>query len=317
MNSVEGVPLDCSIEEVGRYRELRAQNDGDFQNQYKLPPFRLDPAEVYEFLVEAEKAVIPTGDYEAGSAQKADDILVIEGNNGVIFTTEHATSHYRIKDEGVFDKKLHEAGTAALGKTVAEHTKNYALIPRGLQAGDANRDDGHPLREKMTEIIALPVSKAHLSIHGMVRAHASAIRDTRGFSVMLGIGNKPSEATMTLKNAMVDTGRDLGLNIGVNKPHLRFNLKKNIPVMLDSQTIATQVYSAPKRATRGWAESEADRLGKRDSFAAIQVEISAVLRVHPWEENSISFPTRRDREIGAYLGYHFMLAAAQSTELIS
>ncbi len=171
--------------------------------------------------------------------------------------------------------------------------------------------------ERITGIIALPVSRAHLSIHGMVRAHASGIRDNRGFSVMLGIGYKPTNATMTLKDAMYETGQDLGLRVGVNRPHMRFDIRNKKPVMADEFNIATAVYSAPKRATRGWAESEAERLGKGDSFAAIQVEMSDVLRVHPWEEDLFKFPTRRDREIGAYLGYHFMLAAARSAELIS
>ena len=317
MSQPEVVPLDCDVAEVWRLREIRAENDADFQNGYKLPRFSLDPAEVYEFLAEAEREIIPAGDYDNGSAQKPDDILAIEGTSGVLLTTEHATSHFRVKDSGQFDKKLHEGGTAALGKTVAQGTNSYGLIPIGRQTGDANRDLQHPLREKMTEVIALAVSRAHLSIHGMARAHASGIRDNRGFSVMLGIGHKPTEATMALKDAMYEAGQDLGLRIGVNKPHMRLDIRNKKPVMADEFNIATAVYSAPKRATRGWAESEAERLGKSDSFAAIQVEMSDVLRVHPWEEDSVRFPTQRDREIGAYLGYHFMLAAARSAELIS
>lgn len=313
----EGVRLDCSIDDVVRYREVRQQNDADFQNKYELPAFSLDPVEVYEFLVEAEKEIIPSGDYDRGSAQQPDDILEIKGTGGVLLTAEHATAHYRIKGDGIFNSKLAEAGTAALGKTIAHHTNNHALIPKGLQTSDANLDTKHQIRGKMSEVISLPISTAHLSVHGMVRAHAAAIRDTRGFSIMLGIGHKPSDATCSLKDAMVETGKDLGLKIGVNKPHIKFDLINKTPVLADSQTLATAVYSAPKIATRAWAESEAERLGKADLFAAIQVEISDVLRVHPWEENTVKFPTRRDREIGAYLGYHFMLEAARSADSIS
>jgi hypothetical protein len=317
MHRAEAVVLDCTLEEAWQSREARAINDANFQNTYELPVFELDPNEVYERLNNLERTIIPNGDYDEGTATIKDDILVVSGTNGVLLTAEHATNHFRIKENGVWDKKLHEGGIAAIGKSVANDTHNDALIAIGRQTGDANRDESHILKEKMAEVISLPISKAHLSLHGMSRAHASSIRDKHGFSVLLGLGSKPSDATMTLKDAMCATGQDLGLRIGVNKPHLKFDLKNRAPILIDGTNIMTQVYSAPDRTTRGWAQMVASKLDKDQSFAAIQVEISDVLRVHPWEEDVITFPSKRDRAIGAYLGYHFVLLAAKSAKLIS
>lgn len=318
MSLTEGVPLGSyTTDEVWHFHELRAANDADFQNRYKLPDFSQDPADVYERLNDLEKGLVPVGDYFEGSATKDDDILPILGVNGTLLTAEHATVHVRVKEDGARSRKLHEGGTGALAIAIALDTDSFGLIPKGRQTGDANKDKSHPIKEKISEIVAFPISHTHLPFHGMIRAHALEIEARRGFSAQLGIGNNPSEATLALKDVMEENGKNLGLNVKTNKRHIKINIKEQRPVLLDDHTLATQLYSAPKLATRGYSESEARRLGKGDSFAAIQVELSDVLRVHPWEEAKVRFPTQRDREIGAYLGYHFLLAAVNSAnELI-
>jgi hypothetical protein len=310
MNALSGVSLNnYTPTQAWELREIRAVNDADFQRNYQIPELLLDPAEVYEQLAHIERQLASNNDYQIGSAAKDDDILIIAGKSGILLTAEHATLHYPLQKDGTRRTKTPEGGTGALSIMVAENTQSHALVANGRQTGNANSDETHPFKDKMTEVISLPISRAHISIHGMMRAHASRIGAKHGFSVMIGVGDEPSEATIEFQKSLLTIGKDLGLRVSVNKPHLSFDTKAKLPRMLGDGTVKTEVFKAPNKTTRGWAQKVAKDLGKNGVFATVQLELSDVLRVHPINEEDFSFPSKRDREIGAYLGYQFVLAA--------
>lgn len=309
MSVPEGVMLDCLPEEAEQFRMGRQEADAAVST-YQLPELPDDPSVIYEYLRVQERQCIPKDDYEAGSARKDDDLLIIRGNSGVLLTAEHATVQRRRQPDGTVAAKEEDSGTAALVVNALE-TFSDGIVAIGRQTGDANHDEHHPTKDHITKIIIQAEDMSHLSLHGMKRAHTSRPRDPRGFSAQLGLGNKPSEATLALKDLLVETGKQYDLRIGVNAPHIRFGSKTGKILLNEDGSIKTITFAAAgPNTTRAHSQAVAESLGRNDSFAAIQIELSDVLRSHP--EALISFPSQRDRELGAYLGYLFIRGAVES-----
>ncbi len=156
------------------------------------------------------------------------------------------------------------------------------------------------------------VDKAHLAIHGLEHGYGRCPKDQRGRSVQLGIGDNPSDASRTLAHDyLTGIGKDLDLIVGVNDPHLRF--KNGRPVLSDDgQRILTGNYKGSGNTTRTYAQAKAEELGQGDTFAPVQIELSRVLRIPDPNPEKHPFPTQRDRELGAYLGFLFVRLATES-----
>jgi hypothetical protein len=310
MSSREGVILSCSLEEAQQYYEQRERNDLAVSGYDIRVDLQDDPRQVYERLEGTELHIIPNKDYVNGSAQRDDDLLVITGESGVLLTAEHATWCIRRKTGGLTTPKGPEPGTAAIGNEVALDTNSSAIVAIGRQKGQPHKDRHHRFKDAMAEVIALPCSEAHLSIHGMRHGLAEQPLDTKGFSVLLGRGMSPSPATNALLDYMLETGKDLGLRVGVNQPFMEFDRKTKKPILTEEGLVKSTVYLAPPHTTRGYSQSLAEELGKGDSFAAVQIELSAALRLRGSEDRP--WPSERDRVLGAYLGYLFVRSAANS-----
>lgn len=310
----ESVALDCSIDEVINYRERRLLADADVLNY--VPIRFLDGSlGIHEHLADIEDQMSNNGDYGVGSASEDDELEVISGLSAVLLTAEHATNHRRLRaDKSEIFTKDRDFGTGSLAKSTAQITSSDAIIAIGRQTGDANRDRFHSLKAKMTEVMSLKSSKAHLAIHGMGRALASNIRDTRGYSIQIGIGPDPSEATRTLVyDYLVGGGQRLGLNMGVNQPHLAF--KNGQPELTESgQAIKTRAfagtgfYKGIGHTTRDHSQEVARELGIDNDFASVQLEISSALRRSP----EVGFPRIQDLYLGAAIGYLFVKMAVES-----
>jgi hypothetical protein len=264
-----------------------------------------DIAVVYSRLLNAEERLVPNGDYLNGSARVDDEVLVLHGLSRVLLTTEHATMQIR---KSVL--KEADMGTGALGEVVAQDTNSTAIIAAGRQTSDANYELDHPLKAAMSEIINLPQNRAHLSLHMLDRGRASNPSDYRGYSVMLGIGNKPSEATLALKDFLLEVGSDLDLRVGVNTPHINFDKNHKLRHNEDG-TIRTVTFAAAgPNTTRTFSQILTEQIGKDDSYAAVQMEINEVLLVR--QNDEVDYPSEFDRRLGAYLGYLFVRKAAES-----
>src|SRR3989344_1011348 len=312
MSAPEGVILDCLLEEAQQLQSERQETDAFF-SAYEVPDLSDDPAVIYEYLRATERWLVPNDDYEVGSAQKANDLYIIRGNKGVLLTAEHATVQQRRQPDRTIAAKEEDSGTGALVIVNALETFSNGVVAIGRQTGDANHDETHPFKELIGKIIIQSEDMAHLSLHGMKRAHAAKPRDPRGFAVQLGIGSDPSEATLALKDYLVEIGEQYDLKIGVNSPHIRFGSKTGKLLLHEDGSVKTVAFSAANpNTTRAYAQAVAERLGRGDSFAAIQIELSDVLRSHP--EALVSFPSQRDRELGACLGYLFVRCAIESID---
>lgn len=260
---------------------------------------------IYERLQDAEATLVPGKDYLVGSAKVDDEVLVLHGLNRVLLTAEHATIQTRREKA-----KEADMGTGALAEVVAQDTNSTAMIAIGRQTSDPNYDTDHPFKTAMCKVLELSENRAHLSLHMLNRGRASKPEDTHGYSILLGIGNNPSDATLALKDSIVTIASDLDLRVGVNQPHINFD-KNHRLVRDDEGNLKTVTFAAAgPNTTRSFSEALAGHLGKYSEFAAIQVEINEVLL--KLQNDEVDFPTQLDRELGAYLGYLFVRMAVES-----
>lgn len=302
----ESMPLGCTAEEAWQLQLDRESYDATVTSYASgLMDSKIDISAIYGRLLGAEERLVPNYDYLNGGAKIDDEILVLHGLSRVLLTAEHATMQRRN-----FATKEADMGTGALGEMVAQDTNSTAIIAVGRQTGDANYDAEHSLKKAMSEIIQLPENQAHLALHMLDRGRASHPQDKRGYSIMLGIGKKPSEATLALKNYLLGAGSDLDLRVGVNDPHINFDGNHKLKLNEDGTVRTVTFAGAGPNTTRTHSENLAKQLSKNDSFAAIQLEINEVLLVR--QNDEVAFPSQSDREIGAYLGYLFVRTAAES-----
>jgi hypothetical protein len=293
--------------------ELRAQRraaDLAVSSYVELPiSFGPQINEVYEVLTETENLLIPNRDYSNGSAAVENSIVVVPGANQVLLTAEHATN--QVRDSNLKDADF---GTGALAHMVARTANQTAIIANGKQTSDANYEPIHPLKEAMVGVMADERNKAHLALHLLYRGRASQPKHKRSYSVVLGIGKKPSEATMELKDQIVESGKDLGLKMVINKPYVIFNKNKQLKFNSDGSVKKITFAAAGPNTTRSFSQATAEKLGKQ-VFAAIQLEINEVLLVGQEvssKKKSMDFPTQFDRELGAFIGYHFTKMATEA-----
>jgi hypothetical protein len=265
-----------------------------------------EPAvEIYSRLLGAEEMLFPAGDYLNGSALVDDKVLILHGLSRILLTAEHASIHLR-KGE----PKEADMGTGSLAEVVAQDTNSTAIIAAGRQTSDANYTLNHPVKEAMAELVRLPENRGHFALHMLDRGRASHASDEQGYSFMLGIGKSPSEATLEAKDKMLEFGSDLGakLRVGVNEPHITFK-DQQLNRHEDGSVKTVTFAAAGPNTTRTYSQSLAERLGKNDSFVAMQIEINEVLLVK--QNDEVDFDTITDRELGAYIGYLFTKKAVE------
>lgn len=311
MNINSPVELGCSPEEASRWRSRRLNGDADYSS-YPISKLTVDPAEIYSQMQAAEHALVLNEDYVLGSAQEDDEVLLLPGDNVVLLTAEHATSQQRADGSGVRKLKSYDTGTGGLVSVVASSLGSTALIATGRQSGDANNDVSHPFKDQMTKIIIDSSNRAHFSAHGMAGGAAANITDEKGFKVMVGIGNKPSNATKALADFMLQIASDYELRIGINQPQMRFDTKTKMPIMDDEGRRVKRITFAGGGAgtTRTYAQTIAEESGKRDEYAAVQLELSTSVRL--LSSNFRTYRSEGDAQIGATLGYLFLRDAVKS-----
>lgn len=305
---------DISDVDAWKFRQQRVQNDANvasypqFEDREGVQYDQETVHTIYDRLVKAEEEIAPGGNYETGSAWQPDEILTIDGGKGVLLTAEHATTHQRAGEP-----KEADMGTGGLAKVVAEDTNTTALIASGRQTSDAYHDPDHPIKPAIADIIRADENRALFALHMLDRGRASEPEQTRGYSVLLGIGDNPSEATLEVKDQLLRIASDFDLKIDVNKHHLviaKKRLKRNPDGTLKTITFK----AAGANATRTYSQALAKELEKDKAFAAIQFEINEVLLAR--QNDDPSFPSDYDRYLGSYLGYMFMARAVGTVALL-
>jgi hypothetical protein len=267
--------------------------------------------DTYQRLLEVEQSLFPNGDYLNGSARTDDDYLTLHGLSRVLLTAEHASMQQRATNKGILKPKEADMGTGALAHVVAQDTNSTAIIARGRQQGDPNYDPGHAFKVKgMAPIIMNTANRAHLSFHMLNRGRASYPTDERGYSIMLGISNNASGATKALVDKVKAAGEKLGHRVGINQAHINFDKDHKLRLN-DDGTLKTVTFAgAGPNTTRTFSQTLAEQLGKGDAYAAMQIEINEVLLA--LQNDDVSFPSERDRAVGAYTTYLLTKYAAAS-----
>lgn len=260
--------------------------------------------------------------YTDGSAESADEMLISQGSSSVLVTAEHATHHMRVRSDGERAQRQADYGTGALGMATARTTGAWLVAPLGRQTHDANYDLEHPLKGEMRNIMVGPQPvRAHLSIHGMGFNRVQAASDELPFGAILGIGDadKASEATRHLAARIVQIGDELGLRIGVNAPMVRFQAGGYIvrqttsgspPVVVPEMIAFAATHPGTSRA---YTQQAAEELGIKD-FGAIQMELSGLLRLMPWDYNKN--PGIAAQIWGTFLGRVFVARCVEAAEEI-
>lgn len=300
---------DITDEDAWKYLTQRVRNDANVSSYAKVGADPQTVASTFKRILKAEGEIAPGGNYEEGSATQPDEVLVVDGNEEVLLTAEHATIQQR---DG--QPKEADMGTGGLAKVVAEDTNSTALIATGRQTTDANYVSPHPFKNNyIAEVISSGESRAHFALHMLDRGRTSEPTDTRGYTILLGIGNDPSEATLEIKDQLLGIASDFDLKIGVNAPHIVIankQLRRNPDGSLRTITFA----GAGANTTRTFSQGLAKELGKDDIFAAIQVEINEVLL--SMQNDDPAFPSDFDRYLGGYLSYMFMSRAVGTVALL-
>lgn len=297
--------IERTDEELWELQLEREQTDAHVTSYAGRLPGGAEASEIYARLLAAEENLAPNGDYVQGSAKVKDEVLVLHGLSRVLLTAEHATIQMR---NGA--PKEADMGTGALGEVVAQDTNSTAVIAIGRQTSDPNHDVDHILKATMADILRSDENRAHLSLHMLNRGRATHPQDKRGYSIMLGIGKEPSEATLAMKDFLLGIAEDLELRAGVNKPHINFDENRQL-ILRDDGTLRRVIFAgAGPGTTRTFSQNMVKALGKDDAFAAIQLEINEVLMAK--QNDKVGFPDQTDRELGSYLGYLFVKGATES-----
>lgn len=305
-----------SDEQAWDYRTERLRSDPKVSSYPQLegktgPDTEYDPRvvkETFDRLLAAEDEIAPGSNYEEGSALSPDGVLRIDGNNQVLLTAEHATIQQRNGEP-----KEADMGTGGLARVVATDTNSTALIANGRQTSDANYVSPHPFKSEMADVLRDPENRSHFGLHMLDRGRASEPEQTRGYSILLGIGDDPSEATLEVKDQLLGIASDFDLKIGVNAPHIviaQKQLRRNPDGSLKTVTFK----GAGANTTRTFSQELARELGKDEIFAAIQIEINEVLVAR--QNDDPGFPSDYEQYLGGYLGYMFVRKAVGTIALL-
>lgn len=132
-----------------------------------------------------------------------DEVAFAPGGRPVLVTAVHATAHRR---DGV--PKHAESDSGALAEALSEVAGYASVTIIGPQAGDANWDLSHPVRDRVGGLLEhYPLV---LDLHMMLDAH--------GPDICLGLGPRPSARTGRLAALAAHEAELCGLRCSVNWP---------------------------------------------------------------------------------------------------
>lgn len=247
-------------------------------------------------------------DYNRGTAQYTDQILEQDFGDGLVVTSEHATTHWVLNHLdtsgfGGWVEKRFECGTMAFGSALAEDIGGTHISMLGMQSGNANNSRHHPLNDRVAARIQERRVDTFVSLHGMRMGLVADLGDVRGYDMLLGVGDTPSPETLRLAQTIVTTAKDHGLKAGINRPVVNVFMVDDQPaVERDHQgNIRTSLFKAPAGTTRANAEAVARDNQVPLTLAAVQIELAANLRIAPrvfWENDESHVPR------GISLAYH-------------
>jgi hypothetical protein len=308
---------------------LNAQRWGAAEDVRKLRDFvphmpqlpESGATDVYYKIVQRERGLASRdgteAGYEAGTAVCDDDLAVFGYGGPLILDAHHATNPIR-RESGKREHADH--GTGGLVGVMALEGYGVAVVPRGLQTGNANIDEAGPIKTAVADLIRTDRHAGFFSIHGMMPGKVVDLGDPTEVHAVIGLGTNPREHSIVAAEQLVQEASDqLGLRvlIGNNVPHLNFakdpswdgesfrnlsnELARNKRGELAIGRLAATGANNMATYVNGLTADHPD-------FGVAQIELSRSLRLTPVDKW-----VRKDRaaeQMGVYMGYLFCTMAA-------
>jgi hypothetical protein len=256
-------------------------------------------------------------DYSLGTARHADHIAVM-GFGPIVLEAQHGTDPIR---RATGRREAADHGTAGLAAVLAWEGLGRAVIPRGLQTGNANTDPGHPIKSAVYKVLEGGDYTGFFAIHGMAPNKIVGLRDPSEIHAVIGLGRAIRPESRTAAERLIAEARDrygLRLVIGNDVPHLNFakdprwdqvsfrDLGSQLATNEDGTIRTRRLAATGDDNTVTYVNQATD---DRPDFCAMQLEISRSLRLTPKD-----YWVRRDAvatRMGVYLGYLLSKLAAE------
>ncbi|HSX31871.1 MAG TPA: hypothetical protein VLF43_01290 [Candidatus Saccharimonadales bacterium] len=254
--------------------------------------------------------------YDVGTAKGEDDLAVF-GHGSLILDAHHATNPIR-RESGKREAADH--GTGGLAGVLALEGYGVAVIPRGLQTGNGNVDEGGEIKRKIATLVRTDTHDGFVSVHGMMPGKVVNLRDRTEVHAVIGLGANARERSIAAAERVVREAHDtLGLRviIGNNIPHLNYakdpswdgeafrNLSDEVARNKAGELAIGRLAAVGGNNMATYVNGlTADRPG----FGVAQIELSRSLRLTPIDQWVRPDPSAE--RMGVYMGYLFCTMAA-------
>jgi hypothetical protein len=278
--------------------------------------------EVYEEVLAWERFFIAphltSGDtipgflYGAGTAAFPDQLAIV-GSGPVLMEAQHATDPVR---KATGKRELADHGTAGLAASIASLGLGRAVIPRGLQTGNGNVGESHPIKDELVCQSAQAPYAGFLSVHGMVPSRVIHPLDDEEVHAVIGLGLQPREVSFGMAETLIARAADeLGLRlvIGNTTPQLTYQKDPDYTGLAFRDKVNRLVIgedglpATSKLAAAGAATTTTFMHDVLPVSPVSQLEISRSLRLTPHDRD------RSARIMGVYLGRELVRLAAEVT----
>lgn len=235
--------------------------------------------EITERIIEAERSYSPdltAEGYTPGSAQKPDELKIIEGGTPTLLTAEHATAQVRNGST-----KEADWGTGGLTEVLATDHGTFAITTLGEQTSDANYDDEHLLKTEGGLIIVQRGMRLALSIHGMGGGKfltEPQMSSERSGDIAIGIGRNFTSESGEFAEWLQRIAQDLELRADINPWYFALD-SEGAPRKRDTLPLRNSFRADKEHTTRSHFQATASESGLLLPVA--QIELGPDLRVGP------------------------------------
>jgi len=231
---------------------------------------------------------------------------------------QHATAPVR-KHRGAREGADH--GTAGLAYALAQRHHGTAIVPIGLQTGNANANDTHPIKQIIADYFEASHPRAFLSLHGCRPGKITSLHDETEIHAVVGLGQEPRAASIEAAETLVEHAAAYGLRvvIGNTTPHFNFyidaaNDTKALWDITDWVETDDEGHPKPSRLAAKEPNTTTSFVNRitpgRPQVPVMQLEISRSLRLTP--EDLYARPGGLGvRKYAVYLGYCLARLAAE------
>lgn len=235
--------------------------------------------EITERIIEAERSYsqdLTAEGYTPGSAQKPDELRIIEGTTPTLLTAEHATTQIRAGSA-----KEADWGTGGLTEVLTTDHGTFAITTLGEQTGDANYDDEHQLKTEGGLIIVQRDMRLALSIHGMGGRKfltEPQMGSERSGDIAIGIGRNFTPESGEFAEWLQGMAQDLELRADINPWYLALD-SEGSPRRKDTLPLRNSFRADKEHTTRSHFQATASESGL--TLPVAQIELGPDLRVGP------------------------------------